>query len=138
MLGIGGFVAGLTGSGILLVGVGALLVFVGSISLSIHERTHELGLLRAVGMTRHQTGSVIRWEAAIVALLGTGLGALLGLCFGWAISVTLRQEGLTQFNVPITSLVVIIAIGVLGGVLAAVRPGWRAARRDVLRAIATE
>lgn len=89
-------------------------------------------------MTRHQTGSAIRWEAIIIALLGTSLGALLGICFGWALSVTLRNEGLTDFNVPVTSLVVIIAIAVVGGVLAAVRPGWRAAHLDVLRAIATE
>ena len=73
----------------------ALVSIANSISLSIHERTRELGLVRAVGMTRHQTASAVRWEAAIVALLGTGLGALLGLFFGWAISVTLRDEGLT-------------------------------------------
>jgi putative ABC transport system permease protein len=89
-------------------------------------------------MTRHQTGSAIRWEAAIVALLGTGLGALLGVFFGWALSVTLREDGLTDFNVPYTALIVIVLIGALGGVLAAVRPGWRAAHLDVLRAIASE
>jgi len=89
-------------------------------------------------MTRNQMASAVRWEAAIVALLGTGLGALLGLFFGWAISVTLRDEGLTSFSVPIIALVVIAAIGVLGGVIAALRPSWRAARLDVLRAIATE
>jgi putative ABC transport system permease protein len=116
----------------------ALISIANSISLSIHERTHELGLLRAVGMTRHQTGSAVRWEAAIVALFGTALGALLGLCFGWALSVSMRHEGLATFNIPVTSLLVIIGIGVVGGILAAIRPGWRAAHLDVLRAIATE
>jgi putative ABC transport system permease protein len=116
----------------------ALISIANSISLSIHERIHELGLLRAVGMTRHQTGSAVRWEAAIVSSLGTALGAFLGLCFGWALSVSLRKQGLTNFEIPVTSLLVICAIGVLGGVLAALRPGWRAARLDVLRSIATE
>jgi putative ABC transport system permease protein len=125
---------GLLGLAILI----ALLSIANSISLSIHERTHELGLLRAVGMTRHQTGSAIRWEAAIVATLGTALGALLGLFFGWAISVTLRDEGLTTFNIPVMSIAVIVVVGAIGGVLAAVRPGWRAAHLDVMRAIATE
>ena len=116
----------------------ALISIANSISLSIHERTRELGLVRAVGMTRHQTASAVRWEAAIVALLGTGLGALLGLVFGWAISVTLRDEGLTSFSMPVVALVVILAIGVAGGVVAALRPSWRAAHLDVLRAIASE
>ena len=116
----------------------ALISIANSISLSIHERTRELGLLRAVGMTRHQIGGVIRWEAGIVALLGTALGAFLGVFFGWAISVTLRKEGLTNFAFPGVALAVIIGIGVVGGVLAAVRPGWRAAHLDVMRAIAME
>ena len=116
----------------------ALVSIANSVSLSIHERTRELGLVRAVGMTRHQTASAVRWEAAIVALLGTGLGALLGILFGWAISVTLRDDGITSFTVPVVAVVVIVAIGVAGGVVAAWRPSWRAAHLDVLRAIATE
>ena len=116
----------------------ALVSIANSVSLSIHERTRELGLARAVGMTRHQTASAVRWEAVIVALLGTGLGALLGIFFGWAISVTLRDDGITSFTVPVFAIGVIVAIGVCGGVLAAWRPSWRAAHLDVLRAIATE
>ena len=73
-----------------------------------------------------------------MALLGTALGALLGVCLGWAISVTLRQDSLTKFNIPLTSLAVIVGVGAIGGVLAAVRPGWRAAHLDVIRAIATD
>jgi putative ABC transport system permease protein len=116
----------------------ALVSIANSVSLSIHERTRELGLVRAVGMTRHQMASTVRWEAAIVALLGTGLGALLGLFFGWAISVTLRDDGFTAFSVPVVAVVVIVGISVIGGVLAAIRPSWRAAHLDVLRAIASE
>jgi putative ABC transport system permease protein len=116
----------------------ALMSIANSMSLSIHERTRELGLLRAVGMTRHQTASAVRWEAAIVAMLGTGFGALLGLVFGWAISVTLRGDGLTTFTVPVVGLAVIVGIGLAGGVLAALFPGRRAAHLDVLRAIASQ
>jgi putative ABC transport system permease protein len=116
----------------------ALFSIANSIGLSIHERTRELGLLRAVGMTRHQTSTAVRREAAIVALLGTGLGAILGVFFGWAIGVTLGGGGLTGFNIPVTALVAIIVFGVLGGILAALRPGWRASHLDVLRAISTE
>jgi putative ABC transport system permease protein len=116
----------------------ALFSIANSMSLSIHERTRELGLLRAVGMTRHQTSTAVRREAAIVALLGTGLGAVLGVFFGWAIGVALGGGGLAGFGIPLTGLAVIVVIGVLGGVLAAVRPGWRASHLDVLRAISTE
>jgi putative ABC transport system permease protein len=116
----------------------ALFNIANSVALSIHERTRELGLARAVGMTRHQTASSVRWEAAIVGLLGTVVGALLGLFFGWAVSVTLRGDGFAAVTVPLQAVAVIVAIGVAGGVLAAVRPAWRAAHLDVLSAIATE
>jgi putative ABC transport system permease protein len=116
----------------------ALLNIANSMSLSIHERTHELGLLRAVGMTRRQTAAAVRWEAMLIALLGSGLGIALGVGFGWAISVVLRDEGPSAVSIPVVSMAVIVAIGVLGGVTAALRPGRRAARLDVLRAIASQ
>ena len=116
----------------------ALFSIANSVALSIHERTHELGLLRAVGMTRPQTRATVRWEAVLIALLGSGLGALIGIFFGWSISVAIRGEGLGTFSLPIAPIVVIALIAVLGGVLAALRPAMRAARLDVLRAIATE
>jgi putative ABC transport system permease protein len=116
----------------------ALINIANSMALSIHERTRELGLLRAVGMTRHQTRAAIAWESVLIGLLGTGLGVLIGVFFGWAISVTVRNAGLGTFTLPIQPLVFIALAAVLGGVLAAARPARRAARLDVLRAIATE
>jgi putative ABC transport system permease protein len=71
-------------------------------------------------------------------LLGTGLGVLIGVFFGWAISVTIRDAGLSTFVIPLQPLAFIALVAVLGGLLAAARPARRAARLDVLRAIATE
>jgi putative ABC transport system permease protein len=116
----------------------ALFSIANSMALSIHERTRELGLLRAVGMSRRQTRSSVRWESVLIALLGTGLGALLGVFFGWSISVAVRDAGLDQFTIPVVSVVVIALLAVLGALLAAARPARRASRLDVLRAIATE
>ena len=78
------------------------------------------------------------WEAVLVALLGTLLGLLIGTFFGWSISVVGRGFELGAFVLPIVPLVTIGAIAVLGAVLAAIRPSWRAAHLDVLRAIASE
>ena len=79
----------------------ALFSIANSMALSIHERTRELGLLRAVGMTRAQIRTTVRWESVLVALLGTGSGVVLGVFFGWAISVTVRQDGMTAFVLPV-------------------------------------
>lgn len=81
---------------------------------------------------------MIRWEAGIVACLGTALGAVLGVVFGWAVSVTLRGDGLTEFDLPYASIALIVAISVVGGVLASIRPAWRASHLDTLRSIASE
>jgi putative ABC transport system permease protein len=116
----------------------ALFNIANTMALSIHERTRELGLLRAVGMTRRQTRTAVRWEAVLVTLLGTGLGIVIGAVFGWSISVALRDEGLTAFVLPVPALVLIVVLAVLGGVLAAARPARRAAKLDVLRAIGAE
>jgi putative ABC transport system permease protein len=111
-----------------------------TLSLSIHERTRELGLLRAVGQTRRQTRAMVRGEALIVALFGTVGGVGLGLFLGWAIVSALAggEFTATAFAVPAVPLVAVLALGALGGVLAAAGPARRAARLDVLAAIATE
>jgi putative ABC transport system permease protein len=116
----------------------ALFSIANTMALSIHERTRELGLLRAVGMTRRQARVAVRWEAILIALFGTGLGVAIGVFFGWSISVALRDEGFGTFTLPVPALLVIVALAVVGGVLAAARPARRAARLDVLRAISTE
>jgi putative ABC transport system permease protein len=116
----------------------ALMGIANTLSLSIHERTRELGLLRAVGQSRRQLRSMVRGEAVTVALFGTAGGVGLGLFLGWAMVQALADEGFTSFAVPVTSLAVVLAVGAAAGVLAAVRPARRAARMDVLDAIATD
>jgi len=116
----------------------ALLGIGNTLALSIVERTRELGVLRAVGMTRAQLRSAIRWESVIIAIQGTLLGLVIGVFFGWALVTALAGEGLTTFSVPIASLAVVVLLAALAGVAAAVLPARRAARLDVLRAIASE
>jgi len=116
----------------------ALMGIANTLSLSIHERTRELGLLRAVGQTRRQLRSMVRGEAATVALFGTVGGVGLGVFLGWAMVDALADEGFTSFAVPTGPLAVVVALGALVGVVAAVRPARRAARLDVLAAIATD
>jgi putative ABC transport system permease protein len=116
----------------------ALMGIANTLSLSIHERSRELGLLRAVGQTRRQLRSMVRGEAATVALFGTAGGVGLGIFLGWALVDTLASEGFTSFAIPAGPLAVVMAIGALVGVVAAVRPARRAARMDVLSAIATD
>jgi putative ABC transport system permease protein len=116
----------------------AVMGIANTLSLSIHERARELGLLRAVGLTRHQTRTMVRGEALTVGLFGTVGGLALGLFLGWALVSALASEGFGSFAVPTTSLAVVLALGAVAGVVAAVRPARRAARMDVLAAIATE
>ena len=116
----------------------ALLGIVNTLALSIFERTHELGLLRAVGMSRRQTRSIIRWESVITALLGTGLGLIIGLFFGWAVVRALSGDGINQLTIPVGQLIVVVVLAALAGVVAAILPARRAARLDVLSAISTD
>ncbi|HWD43379.1 MAG TPA: ABC transporter permease [Actinomycetota bacterium] len=114
----------------------AVMGIANTLSLSIHERTREFGLLRAVGQTRRQTRTMVRGEALTVGLFGTAGGLGLGLFLGWALVSALAGEGFGSFAVPKLSLAVVLALGALVGVLAAVLPAHRAARLDVLSAIA--
>lgn len=116
----------------------ALLGIANTLALSISERVREIGLLRAVGMTRAQLRSVIRWEAVIIAMQGTLLGLAIGVFFGWALVSALHGQGITQFSLPVTSLVVIVLAACVAGMLAAVMPGRRAAKLDVLRAVVSD
>ena len=116
----------------------ALIGIANTLALSILERTHELGLLRAIGMTRGQLRSSIRWESVLISLLGTGLGATVGVFFGWVIVRALRDDGFTELRFPLDQLVAAIVLAVIAGVVAATQPARRAARMNILEAVAAE
>jgi putative ABC transport system permease protein len=116
----------------------ALFGIVNTLGLSIFERIRELGLLRAVGATRAQLRSMIRWEAVIIAVLGAVLGLAVGVFFGWTIVRALASQGISEFTLPAGQLLLFVVAAGLAGILAAVLPGRRAAKVDVLRAITTE
>jgi len=106
--------------------------------LSVLERTHEIGLLRAVGMRRRQVRSMIRSEAVILAIFGAILGIVIGTPMGLALVTSLRQEGITETSVPYSTLAIFLVVAAALGLIAAGWPARRAAKLDVLAAIATE
>jgi putative ABC transport system permease protein len=116
----------------------AVIGIANTLALSVYERTREIGLLRAVGMTRSQVRSAVRWESVIIALLGTVLGLALGLFFGWVVVVALSDEGFTRFAAAPTQLAIVVVVAAIVGIIAAWLPARRAARLDILRAIDTE
>ena len=116
----------------------ALLGIANTLALSIVEGTRELGLLRAVGMTRSQLRSSIRWESVIIAVQGTVLGLLIGVFVGWALVSALSDEGITVFRIPYATLAAVVVLAAVAGMAAAVPPSRRAAKLDVLRAVVSE
>jgi putative ABC transport system permease protein len=115
----------------------ALIGVINTLLLSVLERTHEIGLLRAVGMKRRQVRAMIRGEAVVVSVLGALLGLALGVGFGAAIVASLSSSGITQLAIPVGTIIVVLILALLFGVFAAIFPARRAARLDVLRAITT-
>ena len=89
-------------------------------------------------MTRRQVRSAVRWEAVIIALLGTGLGLVIGVAFGAAIVRSLRSIGFTGFAIPVGQLVVVAILAAIAGVVAAILPARKAAKLNILVSIATE
>jgi len=116
----------------------ALIGIVNTLMLSVFERTHEIGLLRAVGMKRRQIRAMIRSEAVILSLFGAIIGIVIGTALGTAFAASLKQQGITDIVIPYGKLVVFLVIAGLLGLGAATWPARRAARLDVLAAIAAD
>lgn len=116
----------------------AVLGIVNTLMLSVHERTRELGLLRTVGTTRRQVWAMICGESVIIAVIGCGLGLLIGLLWGWAVTTALRGQFVDRLSVPPGQLGWFVVASVIAGFVAALLPAWHAARLDVLEAIAQE
>jgi putative ABC transport system permease protein len=108
-----------------------------TLALSIHERTRELGMLRAIGMSRRQVRTMIRYEAVITALIGAVLGTVLGVLFATLIASPLEEEGFT-LSYPVSTLLLLLVLAAIAGVVAAIGPARRASRLDVLEALAYE
>jgi putative ABC transport system permease protein len=106
--------------------------------LSVFERTRELGLLRAAGMTRRQVRSSVDWEAVIISIMGTVLGLVIGVFFGWALVKALAEEGLQVFAIPYGQLTIVVLVAGAIGIIAALLPARRAANLDILQAINVE
>jgi putative ABC transport system permease protein len=108
-----------------------------TLALSIHERRRELGMLRAIGMSRRQVRTMIRYESVITALIGAILGMALGVIFAALIAQPLKQEGFT-LSYPVGTLIGILVLAALLGIVAAIIPARRASRLDVLESLQYE
>jgi len=128
-----GLIYGLLFLSVIIAVVGIIITLL----LSVFERQREIGLLRAVGMTKSQVRTTVRWESVITSLLGAVVGIVLGVGLGWVIVYALRDQGLSSFSVPVGPTVSILIMAFVIGVLAAVYPAWRATRVNLLAAITT-
>jgi putative ABC transport system permease protein len=127
-----GLVFGLLGLSVII----ALFGIVNTLALSVFERVRELGLLRAIGMTRRQVRSMVRWEAVLIAVLGAVMGLGVGVFFAWILAEALSEQ-LTAFVIPYGQLAAAVVAAAAAGVVAGVLPARRAARVDMLRAISS-
>jgi putative ABC transport system permease protein len=126
-------VYGLLGLSVFIAAFGIIITLL----LSVFERRRELALSRAVGMSKRQVRSMVRWEAVITTLLGTVQGVLVGALLGFAMVLALRDEGLNKFSVPVLTVIAVFVIAFLLGVLAAIIPARRATRTNVVEGIST-
>lgn len=124
-----------------LVLLSVVISFVGvvnALGLSVVERTSELGLLQALGMTQRQARQMVRWESVIITILGTVVGVALGTGFGWLGVRVLRDDGLTALSIPTDQIAIAVFVMLVAGVFASVLPARRASQVDVLRAVTIE
>jgi putative ABC transport system permease protein len=115
----------------------SLFGMVNTLVLAVFERTRELGMLRAVGMTRRQARRMIRQESVITALIGAALGLPLGVGLAALVTQSLSKYGVS-FSLPVGTLVVFTVVAIVAGMLAAIAPARRAARLNVLNALQYE
>jgi len=116
----------------------ALFGITNTLSLSVYERTREIGLMRAIGTYRKQIRRMIFIESSIISIFGAALGTGLGIFFAWSLIQTLADEGFTVFAVSIQQTFLWIGIAIIAGVIAAILPAIRAARQNILEAISYE
>ena len=128
-----GLIYGLLGLSIIIAIVGIVITLL----LSVFERRREIGLLRAVGMTRAQVRTTVRWESVITSLLGAVTGVVLGIVMGVVVVAALADDGGITFRLPVTGTITIVVISFILGVVAAIYPAWRATKVNVVEAIST-
>ena len=116
----------------------ALFGITNTLSLSVFERTREIGLMRAIGTYRKQIRRMIFIESSIISIFGAALGTSLGIFFAWSLIQTLADEGFTMFAVSIPQTALWIGISIIAGVIAAILPAIRASRQNILEAISYE
>ncbi len=116
----------------------AIFGITNTLALSVFERTREIGLLRAVGMSRRQVRRMVRWEAIIVAIIGSILGIVVGLFFGVAVTAALASQGIDVLSIPAIQIVGLVLFGAVAGLVAAILPARKASRLNILEAIAYE
>ena len=116
----------------------AILGIINTLALSVIERTRELGLLRAVGLERGQLRRMVTLESIAIAVLGAVLGIAAGVLFGVALQRTFADTGITVLSIPVMQLAIFLVVAALVGILAAVFPARRAAKLNILDAIAIE
>lgn len=113
----------------------AVLGITNTLMLSISERTKEIGMLRAIGMTRTQVRRMVRYESIIIALFGAVLGITMGAFFAWALLQALESEGISGYTFPVGQIIFYFIMAILAGIFAAAWPARKAARMDILKAV---
>jgi putative ABC transport system permease protein len=127
------FIYALLGMSIFIAAIGIVITLL----LAVYERRRELGLMRAVGSTRWQIRESILWESWITSILGATEGVIIGVLLGWVVVRALRKQGLSSFSISPTAVVAVAILSIVLGLLAAWLPSRRAAKADILAAIAT-